>query len=72
MTVGEVEQVTIIVNGEPRVLPSTAVVDDLAGDGGARNVAVARNGELVPRGQWKETMLKEGDRVEIVGPVRGG
>lgn len=37
-----------------------------------RRVAVARNGEVVPRGEWDATALVEGDRIEVLAPVAGG
>ena len=38
----------------------------------ADRVAVELNREIVPRGQWTETALKEGDRLEVVHFVGGG
>ena len=35
-------------------------------------IAVARNGEVVPRRAWPSTGLCAGDRVEIVRAVAGG
>lgn len=35
-------------------------------------VAVELNHEIVPRGQWAETQLNDGDRLEIVHFVGGG
>lgn len=35
-------------------------------------VAVAVNGEIVPRERWAQTPLKEGDEVEVVHVVAGG
>jgi sulfur carrier protein len=35
-------------------------------------VAVARNGEVVPRGAWDSTVLEPGDAVEILIAVAGG
>jgi sulfur carrier protein len=37
-----------------------------------RGVAVAVDGEVVPRGEWDTTELHDGTRVEIVGAVQGG
>ena len=37
-----------------------------------RRVAVARNGEVVPRGEWDTTQLSEGDLIEVLAPVAGG
>jgi sulfur carrier protein len=35
-------------------------------------VAIERNGEIVPRSQYPETTLADGDRLEIVVAVGGG
>ena len=37
-----------------------------------KRIAVARNGEIVPRSRYAETPLAPGDRLEIVGAVGGG
>ncbi len=35
-------------------------------------VAVARNGEVVPRSQWSDVTVNDGDRLEILAPAQGG
>ncbi len=35
-------------------------------------VAVAVNGEFVPRACYDETALRDGDDIEIVAPMQGG
>jgi sulfur carrier protein len=37
-----------------------------------RRVAVARNGEVVPRSAWEATSLHDGDSVEVLAAVAGG
>jgi sulfur carrier protein len=37
-----------------------------------RRVAVARNGEVVPRTEWDTTPLSESDLIEVLAPVAGG
>ena len=37
-----------------------------------KRVAVERNGEIVPRSQYSDTRLSEGDALEIVVAVGGG
>jgi sulfur carrier protein len=37
-----------------------------------RGIAVAVNGEVVPRSRWNEAALTAGDRVEIVRALPGG
>ena len=35
-------------------------------------IAVAVNGEVVPKGSWSERTLQADDRVEIIRAVQGG
>jgi sulfur carrier protein len=44
----------------------------LPGTPEGRGVAVALDGEVVPRGQWQRTDLDDGARVEVVVAVQGG
>ena len=37
-----------------------------------KRIAVERNGEIVPKAQYGETILTDGDSVEIVSFVGGG
>ncbi|MCO8275729.1 sulfur carrier protein ThiS [Actinoplanes sp. TRM 88003] len=37
-----------------------------------RGVAVAVNGEVVPRSTWEDTALAEGDSVEVLTAAQGG
>jgi sulfur carrier protein len=37
-----------------------------------RGVAVAVNGEVVPRSTWAAALLREGDRVEVLTAAQGG
>ncbi|MGZ4445672.1 MAG: sulfur carrier protein ThiS [Nocardioides sp.] len=61
---------TILLNGTPHLLAAGATVADLLG---ARpGFAVAVNGEVVPRHQHADTLLREGDRVEVLTAVQGG
>jgi sulfur carrier protein len=66
--------VKVIVNGEARTLTSECSVADLARSVGAgpTGVAVALNGEVVPRSSWPATPLRDGDRVELLGAMQGG
>ena len=62
------------VNGAPWDEPSTVTVADLVARWcpSPRGIAVARNGDVVPRSRWAGTPLVEGDRIEIVTAVAGG
>jgi sulfur carrier protein len=37
-----------------------------------KRLAIEKNGEIVPRSQFAEVNLQEGDKLEIVGAVGGG
>ena len=41
-------------------------------DSDARGVAVAVDGEVVPRARWADRRLTEGEDVEVVRAVQGG
>ncbi len=66
----------IELNGEPRELADGAVLADAVRESGAdsevRGVAVALDGEVVPRGEWEATPLGEGRKVEVLAAIQGG
>jgi sulfur carrier protein len=64
----------IQLNGQPRELESGASIAKLLGELGVTqpHVAVELNLEVVPRAQHDATLLREGDRVEVVTLVGGG
>jgi sulfur carrier protein len=64
----------IIVNGREMDLPDGLTVEGLLTHLGIPReyTAVALNREITPRARHGETMLKAGDRVEIVRPMGGG
>ncbi|MED6308276.1 MAG: sulfur carrier protein ThiS [Pseudomonadota bacterium] len=41
-------------------------------DPGARFLAIAINGVVVPRSEWAGTAINPGDAIEIVRPAPGG
>ncbi len=64
----------LTVNGKAHECPPDTTVsvllEQLALAG--RRVAVERNGDIVPRSQHLDTLLLEGDEIEIVVAVGGG
>jgi sulfur carrier protein len=66
----------MIVNGVETVLPDGATVADavlvLTGREDQRGIAVARNGTVVPRTAWADTVLAAGDRLEVLTATQGG
>ena len=64
----------IVVNGRPWGGGDLASVADLVDQWcpSPRGIAVARNGEVVPKSTWPDTPLRDGDRIEIVTAAAGG
>ncbi|HMW56257.1 MAG TPA: sulfur carrier protein ThiS [Accumulibacter sp.] len=64
----------IMINGESRQFSSPLTVAELVLtlNHAGKRIAVERNGEIVARGRHGETMLADGDRIEIVVAVGGG
>ena len=62
--------VSVTINGDRRELPAGAtvasVVASLPGAPEGRGVAVAVEGEVVPRARWPKVELREGAKVEVV------
>jgi thiazole synthase len=67
---------SVTLNGNPHELPEGSTVETAvreAGAGGdARGVAVAVDGEVIPRGRWAEVDLREVQHVEVLRAVQGG
>jgi thiazole synthase len=68
--------VRIDLNGRPAILPAgstvAAAVDATGIERGARGVAVAVDGEVVPSSEWETTALADGQNVEVVAAIQGG
>ncbi|MDQ6804872.1 MAG: sulfur carrier protein ThiS [Actinomycetota bacterium] len=66
----------VAVNGTATELPDGAtvagVLAELKVPGAARGIAVAVQGEVVPRREWTGLALHDGDRVEVVSAIQGG
>ena len=67
---------TIELNGDRIELRAGASVAELVERTGAggnrRGVAVAVDGEVVPRSAWDDTVVSDGQKIEIVGAIQGG
>jgi thiazole synthase len=67
---------TVQVNGREVSLPEGATVASAIEASGAApergGVAVAVDGEVVPRSEWGETQLIEGQQVEVLAAIQGG
>ena len=64
----------VTVNGVAADVEETITVAALvaARGGEERRVAVAVNGEVVPRSRWETTGLTPGDSIEVLAPTAGG
>jgi sulfur carrier protein len=66
--------IRVRINGEPRQLDSalrfTELVEHLGLAG--KRIAVERNGEIVPRSEFANRSVADGDTLEIVVAVGGG
>jgi sulfur carrier protein len=64
----------IQVNGQGREIATGSTVANLLGELGVTqpHVAVEVNLEVVPRAEHPDTILNDGDRVEVVTLVGGG
>lgn len=61
------------INGENFEIAGKTVAEYLeATDYDPKRIAVERNGDIVPKSQYGETVLKDGDNVEVVSFVGGG
>jgi sulfur carrier protein len=66
--------IKIRLNGKETEIEGSQIVDGLLDslNINGRQVAVAINGEVLPRSLWSQTEIRAGDRVEIVRAVGGG
>jgi sulfur carrier protein len=80
--------IQLIINGQPRHFPVPNQTPPIKGNQNApafnitqllehmalqgKRIAVERNGEIVPRSQFDEQVLTNGDQLEIVVAVGGG
>ena len=66
----------ITLNGDEKDVGSGAtvasVVDSIVDGDATRGVAVAVNGEVVPKREWEKIDLAESDKVEILRAIGGG
>ena len=64
----------LTINGTERKFEGVSTLSDLIGELGMKpdRVAVELNRDIVQRSKWSETLLKDGDKLEIVHFVGGG
>lgn len=64
----------ITLNGKPYTLEHSVNLSELSAilKLESTQVAIERNRKIIPRGLYKETMINEGDEIEIVTFIGGG
>ena len=66
----------VLVNGEHHRLEDDAIVSDvlvlLGRDRATHGLAVAVNGQVVPRSEWADRGLAEDDKIEALQAIGGG
>jgi sulfur carrier protein len=55
-------------DGENMTISTLVVILNLTG----KRLAIEKNGEIVPKSQFADVLLQDGDKLEIVGAVGGG
>ena len=70
----QLQMIQLTINGKPQRIDDAqtvlALLESMQLLG--KRLAVERNGEIVPKGRHADTMLADGDRLEIVVAVGGG
>jgi thiamine biosynthesis protein ThiS len=66
--------ITLTINGRERQLPAELSLPALLTELGVdrRMVAVAHNGDVIPRASYDDVTVRNGDRIEVVRMVGGG
>ena len=67
----------VTVNGDPTELAAGSSIEQLLTDRPnhdpkRRGIAIACNGEVVPRSRWAALQLAEGDVIELLTATQGG
>ena len=73
-TAGEGSMIDIVVNGEHRTVDAAVTVADLVAQiaSTTRGIAVAVDGNIVPRSTWESTRAPDNCKIEIITAVAGG
>lgn len=64
----------VTINGDDQPLATGASIHDVVTSlvEQTRGVAVAVNGAMVPKSEWSNRLLVDGDRVEVLTAAAGG
>jgi len=64
----------IIINGVEKTYTSSLTLETLLNelDHASKKVAIEVNEEIIPRSQYKNKLVVDGDKIEIINAVGGG
>ncbi len=65
----------VFINNEPTEYPSGSVlatVPVLGNNSGTFGIALAVNNIVIPKKEWNQTLLQEGDRITLIKATQGG
>lgn len=66
--------ISVSLNGQSHHINEGTVLNDAISHWGygEQLFAIAINDTFIARNQYQETLLKEGDRIDVVSPMQGG
>ena len=64
----------IVINGVEKTYTSSLTLETLLNelDQSSKKVAIEVNEEIIPRSQYKNKLVVDGDKIEIINAVGGG
>lgn len=67
------DDLTVLINQQPlQISAGSTLADAIAQVGIQPPFAAAINLEFVPRGQYGQRPLRNGDQIELIAPITGG
>ena len=66
--------IKLSINGETRELPESITIQEMLKELGYDNqwLGIAINTEFISKDKHQETIIKEGDQIDILSPIQGG
>lgn len=66
--------IRVQLNGQPKAIDDCLTVERLVSllQLKSSNIAIAVNFDVVPRSEFPQKKIKDGDKIEIIRPVAGG
>lgn len=68
------KQINLMINGQPKNFEAPLNLYDVLEQEEVIGmmIAVAKNRTHIPKGDWAQTFMDDGDMIEIVAPMQGG